>query len=428
MSVQRKKIILIGGGFAGMEFAKKISKRGEYDLLLLDKQNHHQFQPLFYQVACSMVESNSIIFPFRKAFQKAKNMKYRMAEVQSVNTAEKYVVTDIGNFSYDYLVIGFGCTTNFFGNEEIRANALTLKSTQEAIAVRDHILSNFEHVLAVEDPAEREEYMNIVVVGGGPTGVELAGSFAEMKNKILPKDFTFFDFSKLNIVLLEGSPNTLNPMSENAHEKSRKYLLDLGVDLRTSTVVKHYDGHTVTLSTGETIKSRNVIWAAGVTANTIQGLDKAEMVRGNRMKVDRYNKVMGYADVFAIGDISYMETPKYPNGHPQLANVAKNQGKNLASNFVKSEDPSVWKEYEYRDLGSMATIGKNKAVVDLPRFKFSGFFAWLVWMFLHLMLILTVKNRLIILLNWATSYFSSDSSLRVILHDPFKKKKSEQQG
>ena len=418
---KRKKIVLLGGGFAGMEFAKRLTNK-KYDLLLIDKQNHHQFQPLFYQVACSMLKPNSIIFPFRRMFQHSKNMEYRMATVNEIDTINKKVLTDSGDFDYDFLVIGIGCTTNFFGNEAIAENAMTLKSTQEAIQIRNHILTNFETVLT-KVGEEREEYLNIVIVGAGPTGVELAGSFAEMKSHILPKDYTKFDFSKLNIMLLEGSPNTLNPMSDNARQASRKYLEDMGVIVRTETVVKNYDGHELVLSTGETIKSRNVIWAAGVIANSLSGADQAEMMRGNRMKVDRMNLVKGYNDIFAIGDIAYMETPKYPNGHPQVANVAVNQAKNLAKNFLKNDSLTMWKEFEYKDMGSMATVGKNKAVVDLPHFKFKGWFAWLVWMFLHLMLILTVRNKLIILINWAWSYFTSDSSLRVILTSPEKRNK-----
>lgn len=411
----RKKIILIGGGFAGMEFAKKISKSDKYDLLLLDKQNHHMFQPLFYQVACSMLDVNSIVFPFRKVFQGVKNMEFRMAEVKAVNTEKKKVITNIGEFDYDYLVVGFGCTTNFFGNKNLEKYSLTLKSTEEATQMHYHILTNFEKALNAKTEEEREKHLNIVVVGGGPTGVELAGALAEMRNKILPKDYTFFDFSQLKIHLIEGAPVILGPMSDNAHKKSEQYLKELGVNVRTSLVVKEYDGHIATLSNGEQIPTYNLIWSAGVIGNKIEGLDKAEIVRGNRFKVNRFNQIEGYEDIFAIGDISYMETPNYPKGHPQLANVAKNQGKLLGKNFLQKEWMKKWEEYEYKDLGSMATIGKNKAVVDLPKLKFSGFFAWVTWMFVHLMLILTVKNRLIILINWATSYFSSDSSLRSIL-------------
>jgi len=412
---KRKKVILVGGGFAGMEFAKALKNKGNYDILLIDKQNHHMFQPLFYQVACSMLDVNSIIFPFRKVFQGTKNMEFKMAAVEAVNTDAKKIITNIGEFSYDYLVLGYGCKTNFFGNKNLEKYALTLKATEEATQMHNHILNNFESVLNTKDPEEIEKHLNIVIVGGGPTGVELAGSLAEMRNKILPKDYTFFDFSRLKIHLIEGSPNVLNPMSENAHKKSRRYLEDLGINVRTQMVVKDYDGQIATLANGEQIPTYNLIWSAGVIANSIQGLEKAEYVRGNRIKVNRFNQVEGYNDIFAIGDIAYMETPKYPEGHPQLANVAKNQGKLLGRNLLKNDSFTNWKEYEYKDLGSMATVGKNKAVVDLPNFKFSGIFAWLVWMFVHLMLILTVKNRLIILINWAGSYFSSDSSLRSIV-------------
>jgi NADH dehydrogenase len=420
MSEKRKKIVLVGGGFAGVAFAKKM-RNSDFEILLIDKQNHHQFQPLFYQVACSMLEPASIIFPFRRMFQGFKNMEYRMATVLEVNDNDNFIVTDVGNFEYDYLILAQGCKTNFFGNEEIEKHALTLKSTQEAIEIRNHILSNFEAVLAVEGKG-RDEYLNIVIVGAGPTGVELAGSFAEMKNKILPKDYTFFDFSKLNVILLEGSPNTLNPMSKNARKASRTYLENMGVIVRTETVVKHFDGHEITLKSGEKIPSRNVIWAAGVTGNKIEGLDKATIVKANRLSVNRLNLVNGYDNIFALGDIAYMETPLYPHGHPQVANVAVNQAKNLAKNLLSDKPISNWKEYEYKDLGSMATIGKNKAVVDLPRWKFKGWFAWIIWMFLHLMLILSVRNKLIILINWAGQYFSSDSSLRVILGKSSKRK------
>lgn len=418
---KKKKIVLIGGGFAGMELAQQLRNK-DVELLLIDKQNHHQFQPLFYQVACSMLEPSSISFPFRSMYHGTKNMQYRMATVERIDPVAKIVHTDTGDFTYDELVIAIGCKTNFFGNKTIEEHALTLKSTQEAIEIRNHILTNFEAVLS-KPASERAEYLNIVIVGGGPTGVELSGSFAEMKAKILPKDFTFFDFSKLNVILVEGSSHTLNAMSENARKNSREYLEKLGVKIYTDTVVQQYDGHTATLSTGETIPTRNLIWAAGVTGNQLAGLEEATYVRGNRFKVNRFNQIEGYEHIYAIGDIAYMETPKYPNGHPQLANVAVNQGRNLAKNFLRGDQSDAWTPYEYKDLGSMATIGKNKAVVDLPKWKFSGFFAWVVWMFLHLMLILPVRNKLIILINWVWHYFTNGSTLRLILSRPNHRKR-----
>lgn len=336
-----------------------------------------------------------------------------MAEVLEINTNLNEVITNIGVFKYDELVIATGCSNNFFGNLEIQNNALTLKSTAEAIDVRNHILSNFENVISATDE-EKESLMNLVIVGGGPTGVELAGAFAEIKRNILPKDYPGIDFSKLNIILIEGSKSTLSSMSTNAQEASVAYIREMGVVLRTELFVKNYDGKTVSLNNGEFIKTKNLIWAAGVAGNFINGIEKDVLARGNRMKVDRFNKVQNTDNIYAIGDIAYMETPKFPNAHPQLANVAIHQAKNLAKNFKLKSKNKALQAFEYRDLGSMATVGKHKAVVDLPFYKFSGYLAWFIWMFLHLMLILSVKNKLIIFINWAWNYFTKDTSLRLI--------------
>ena len=409
---QRKKIILIGGGFAGLHLAQQLNKSA-FDVLLIDKQNHHQFQPLYYQVASARLEPSNISFPFRKIFQKSNNIQIRLAEVTKIVAADDKIETSIGDFNYDYLVIATGCKTNFFGNEQISNHALSMKTTEEAIEIRNTILLNFEKYISAKDH-EKEALLNIVLVGAGPTGVELAGAFSEMKKNILPRDYPHIDFSKLNVILLDGSKNTLNSMSEESKKASRKYLEELGVIIRTETVVTNYDGVTATLNTGETIQTNNLIWAAGVTGNIIEGISNEQIIR-NRYKVDRYNKILGTQNIYAIGDIAYMETPLYPNGHPQLANVAINQGKNLASNFLNQLKGKAQKEYEYKDLGSMATIGKYRAVVDLPFVKFQGFFAWYVWMFLHLMLILSVRNKLSIFFNWAWSYLTKDSSLRLIL-------------
>lgn len=409
---QRKKIILVGGGFAGLQFAKQLNNTA-YDVLLIDKQNHHQFQPLYYQVASARLEPSNISFPFRKIFQKSKNIQIRLAEVKTIQAEQNLIETSIGSFSYDYLVIATGCQTNFFGNAQIQKHAFSMKTTEEAIAIRNHILLNFEKIISAKE-TEKEALLNIVLVGAGPTGVELSGAFVEMKKQILPRDYPNIDFSKLNIILLEGSKNTLNSMSDESKKASRKYLEEMGVVVKTETFVTNYDGLTATLNTGETIKTTNLIWAAGVSGNIIEGLNPENIIR-NRYKVDRYNKISGTQNIYAIGDIAYMETPLYPNGHPQLANVAINQGKNLARNLLNLLKNRSQKEYEYKDLGSMATIGKYRAVVDLPFVKFQGFFAWYVWMFLHLMLILSVRNKLMIFLNWAWSYLTKDSSLRLIL-------------
>ena len=410
--IHKKEIVVIGGGFAGIQFIENLDTN-LFNVTLIDKLNHHQFQPLFYQVATSQLEPSSISFPFRKIFQHKKGVQIRMAEVLSISSSNQIVNTSIGSFNYDYLVIASGCGNNFFGNKEIQQHALTLKSTADAIEVRNHILRNFEEIISTED-YEKEALLNIVIVGGGPTGVELAGAFAEIKKNILPKDYPGIDFTKLKIILIEGSKSTLSSMSENAQQASVAYIKELGVDLRTEIFVKNYDGTNVTLSNGEVLKTKNLIWAAGVTGNFIDGIDKEVLARGNRIKVDRYNLVLHTSNIYALGDIAFMETLKFPNAHPQLANVAINQAKNLAKNFKLKANNKVLKEFEYKDLGSMATIGKHKAVVDLPFYKFSGYIAWFIWMFLHLMLILSVKNKLIIFINWAWNYFTKDTSLRLI--------------
>jgi len=412
MEQKRKKVVLVGGGFAGLHVAKELSG-SDIDVLLIDRQNHHQFQPLYYQVASARLEPSNISFPFRKIFQKSGNIEIRMAEVTQINRVENKIETRIGSFDYDYLILATGCKTNFFGNEQIQKFALSMKTTEEAIEIRNRILLNFEKLISAK-PEEKESLLNIVLVGAGPTGVELAGAFSEMKRNILPRDYPHVDFSQLKIILLEGSKHTLNSMSEEAKTASRKYLEELKVVVKTETFVTGYDGKTAVLNTGETIATQNVIWAAGVTGNIIMGLNPENIVR-NRYKVDRYNKVVGTENIYAIGDIAYMETPKYPTGHPQLANVAINQGKNLARNLLKKLKGKEETQYEYKDLGSMATVGKHKAVVDLSFLKFHGYIAWFFWMFLHLMLILSVRNKLLIFFNWAWNYLAKDSSLRLIL-------------
>jgi len=405
----KKKIIVIGGGFAGIQFIKKIDDT-LFDVLLIDKINHHQFQPLFYQVATSQLEPASISFPLRNVFKSKKNLQIRLAEVHSIDSVNNKIETTIGEFFYDYLVIAIGCTTNFFGNDEIRSHAFTLKTTYDAINIRNHILQTFEDIISAET-SDREGLLNLTIVGAGPTGVELAGAFAEIKNNILPKDYPDIDFTHFKISLIEGSKDTLNSMSISAKRTSKKYLQKMGVNIITETFVKRYDGNLLELSNGNIIKSKTVIWAAGVIGNTIKGLPNNIQAVGNRIEVNRTNLVEGTKNIFAIGDIALMKTPKYQKGHPQLANVAINQAKNLAFNLNKAKT----NEFEYKDLGSMATIGRNKAVVDLPHFKFKGYFAWLVWMFLHLMLILSVRNKLIIFINWVWAYLTKDTSLRLIL-------------
>lgn len=418
----RDKIIVIGGGFAGLQFAKKLNGNRTKKLVMIDKANHHMFQPLFYQVACGRIEPSNISFPFRKIFQRSKNIQFRMTEVKQIIPSENKIITEDHVFHYDKLVIATGCKTNFFGNQKMENLAFGMKNTQEAISIRNHVLLTFEKLI-IEKSRSDDGNWNIVIVGSGPTGVELAGAFAEMKREILPRDYPRMNFDNLEIILVSSTEKPLAVMSEESQEKSEQYLKDLGVRFISNDRVTDYDGDRVYLSSGNIIPSNNVIWAAGVTGNIIEGLTE-NSIKNNRYIVDRYNKVIGFDNIYAIGDIAYMETPKYPNGHPQVANVAINQGKNLAKNFLKKSE-NEWQPYEYDDKGSMATIGKHRAVVDLPKFKFQGIFAWYFWMFLHLMLILSVRNKLAIFFNWMWSYINRDSSLRLIII-PNKKNKTEQ--
>jgi len=417
------KVVIIGGGFAGLQLAMALRK-ADLKVVLVDKQNHHQFQPLFYQVASGRLEPSSISFPFRKIFQKSKNVDFRMADIISINPAEQKIMTAYDRtITYDKLIIATGCKTNFFGNKQMSENTFSMKTTQESIDIRNKILFSFEKEIFARTE-DKQAWLNVVIVGGGPTGVELSGSFAELKRNVLPKDYHNIDFSKFNIILLEGSKHTLNNMSDESKIASRNYLEELGVIVKTETLIVSYDGNEAILNTGEKIPTKNVIWAAGVTGNIIEGLE-ADDVFKNRYKVDRYNKLQRFDNIFALGDVAYMETPNYPTGHPQVANVAINQAKVLGKNILKSlknnEDQLV--EYEYHDLGMMATIGKHKAVVELPFIKFKGVIAWYVWMFLHLMLILSVRNKLIIFFNWAWSYLTKDTSLRLITNIDYKKEK-----
>lgn len=412
--MERIKVIIVGGGFAGLQLARSL--HSSFAITLIDKVNYHQFQPLFYQVASARLEPSSISFPLRKVFHNNKNVNFRLGEVNFIDNNNKMLYTSTDVYSYDILIIATGCTTNYFGNNQIENYAMPMKTTTEAMALRNKILLNFEKAISTKDKAVLDQLMNIVIVGAGPTGVELAGALAEMKSNILPKDYPDFDFSRLTIYLLEAGPSTLGPMSAQSQQTSQMYLEQLGVNVKVNTSLQSFDGGFATLKSGEVIPTNTLIWAAGVTGNLIKGINDNIVQRGNRIKVDRYNRLDGFNSLFAIGDIAFMVTDKYKNGHPQVANVAINQAKNLARNLnIHYSDSLKWKTFEYKDQGSMATVGKRKAVVDLPKFNFQGRFAWYFWMFLHLMLILSVKNKLSIFLNWTISYFTNDTTLRLIL-------------
>lgn len=424
------KIVIAGAGFGGLRLARKLNNKPGFEIILLDRFNYHQFQPLFYQVATAGLDASNISFPLRKVFHKSKNVRIRLAELKQVLPAENKIVTDAEEISYDALVLAMGADTNFFGNTAIESNAFPMKSTVEALQLRYRLLQNFEKALTVKEEAELQKLMNIVVVGGGPTGVELAGALAEMKKYVLPKDYPELDFSKMNIFLLEGTAKTLAAMSEKSSAQSKKYLERLGVTVMTETLLKDYDGNKVMLANGNSINAANVIWAAGIKGNIPDGISKELLARGNRIKTDRYCRVAGHDNVYAIGDLSYMETPEYPNGHPQVAPVAMQQADMLSYNFKMKERksrPDKMYEFKYRDKGAMATVGRNLAVVDIPKPKlhFGGFFAWMIWMGLHLMLILGVKNRFFIFCNWLYNYITYDQNLRLIFKEPGEAKKPE---
>jgi len=418
------KVVIAGSGFAGLQLAKRLKNKEDIEVLLIDENNYHEFQPLFYQVATGGLDASNISFPLRKIFQGAKNITIRLTEITEIKPQENTIVTGLENFSYDVLVIATGADTNFFNNARLKENALPMKSTSEALRIRHHLIQNMEEALEITDKEQLIQKLNVVIAGGGPTGVELSGAIAEMRNHILPKDYPEIDFKLMNIYLVEGSPRTLASMSEKSSAQSRRYLEKLGVKVMTDTHVKDYDGNYVTLAEASTIPAKTVIWAAGIKGNVPAGIDPALIAKGNRIKVDRLNKVKGFDNIYAIGDVAYMETPKYPHGHPQVANVAINQAKNLAVNLIRqvTGNKHYQDEFEYHDKGSLATVGKNLAVADIakPKIHVGGALAWFIWMALHLVLILGVKNRLQIFINWVYKYFTRDQSLRLLFKEFYK--------
>lgn len=412
------KVVIVGGGFAGLKLARKLNNRQGFEVTLIDKFNYHQFQPLFYQVATAGLEPSNISFPLRKAFHNSRNVRIRIGELQEVRAGQQVIITSFGELEYDVLVIATGADTNFFNNVSLKENAFPMKSTVEAIQLRHQLIQNFENALLATDPLELEKLLTIVVVGGGPTGVELSGAIAEMKKFVLPKDYPEIDFSKMKIFLLEGQDRTLAMMSGKSSSDSMKYLEKLGVSVLTNKIVKDFDGEKVMLDNGETIHSKTVIWAAGIKGNVPAGIDKTIIARGNRIRTNEFNQVWGMENVFALGDIAFVESPDNPNGHPQVAPVAMQQAGLLARNLLK-KNRAEWKPFKYFDKGSMATVGRHLAVVDLPKPKmhFNGLLAWLIWMGLHLFLILGVKNRLFVFLNWMYAYITYDQSLRLMFKE-----------
>jgi NADH dehydrogenase len=415
----KKRVVIAGAGFAGLKLARKLCKRN-YQVVLLDRNNYHQFQPLMYQVATSGLESTAISFPLRHIFRNCNDVHIRVTEILSVNTSENIVETSIGNFDYHYLVIATGVTTNYFGLKNVEANAFSMKSVNESLVIRNKILNDFEKAISVESAEERKSLMTIGVVGGGPTGVELCGTLAEMKKHVLPKDYPELDFKDMEIYLFEATDKLLRTMSDNSSQKAEQYLTKLGVNVILNKSVSDFDGNVISMSDGTKINSKTLIWASGIIGEKINGLNDNIYVRGCRIKADEFNRIEGYENIFVLGDISYLTNEKYPNGHPQIAQVAIQQASNLAANFKNIHQGKQLKPFSYFDLGSMATIGKNLAVVDLPFIKFHGFFAWMVWMFVHLMAIVGTKNRLFIFINWAWNYITWDRSYRLIYRPKYR--------
>lgn len=410
----QQRIVILGAGFGGLKLARKLAGTNRFQILIIDRNNYHQFQPLLYQVATAGLEPSSISFPIRKIFQQKKNVFIRIAEVEAINPDTNSVETNIGRFKYDKLVVALGTTTNFFGNQQIEDNSIGLKTVSEALFIRNQILKNYENALVSENEQECEAALNIVIVGGGPTGVELAGAIAELRNNILPKEYPELDFSKMNIFLIEATARLLGGMSEFSSRKAEKYLQKLGVKVLTGTMVESCEGNKVITNAGH-IFSSNVIWAAGMKGTTLKGIPAEVVSSGGRIAVDSFNKIKGLDHIFAIGDIALMETAEYPNGHPQVAPAAIQQAENLAHNLMAEGTTRHPKPFVYIDKGTMATVGRNLAVAELPFANFGGFFAWITWMFVHLMSILGIKNRFFIFVNWLTNYFTYNLSLRLII-------------
>ncbi len=404
------RIVVIGAGFAGIHFIKKL-KNKPYQVVLLDENNFHQFPPLFYQVATSGLEPDSIVFSIRKMFQNYSNFVFRMARVQTISEEKNCIQTDIGTIDYDHLIIATGSTNNFYGMDDVEKNSIGLKTIQESLDIRSHLLQSLEKAVNTTDLEEKQQFSTLVIVGGGPAGIEMAGAIAEFHRYVYPKDYPDLQLNPLKIYLIEAGDKLLSAMTAKSSDDTYKDLERLDVNIMLNTAVQQYDGKEIILSNGQTIKSSTLIWTAGVKGQFPSGIQPDIVQRGNRLKVDEYNRLENTQNIYAIGDVAYMSTEAYPNGHPMVAPAAIQQGEHLAQNFLQNE----WKKFSYYDKGALATIGKKKAVADLKGMHFSGFFAWLIWSTVHLMSISGFKNKLRVGLNWMNSYFSYDKSNRLII-------------
>ena len=416
---QKKRVVIVGGGLGGLRLAEDLYGSG-MQVVLIDKNNFHQFPPLIYQIASAGIDPSSISFPFRQIFRKRKDFYFRMAEARMVDSEKKILQTSIGKIDYDYLVLAAGATTNFFGNKNIEEWAIPMKTVPEAMGLRNALLSNFERALTCATEEERQELLNVVIVGGGATGVEIAGALSEMKRYVIPYDYPDMDSSLMHIYLIEAGDRLLAGLSQESSQKAYEFLKSMGVDIQFGKMVTDYRDHKVIMKDGTEIPTRTFLWVSGIRANAMPGIDESHMGRGFRFKVDEYNRIPGVEDVFAIGDQCLQTSDAaYPNGHPQVAQVAIQQAKNLAKNLKlidQGADSSELTAFHYKNLGSMATIGRNKAVVEIGKFRSQGFFAWVLWLVVHLRSILGVKNKMMVLLNWLWKYVSYNDSIRMITY------------
>lgn len=416
---QKKRVVIVGGGLGGLRLAEDLYGSG-MQVVLIDKNNFHQFPPLIYQIASAGIDPSSISFPFRQIFRKRKDFYFRMAEARMVDTEKKILQTSIGKIDYDYLVLAAGATTNFFGNKNIEEWAIPMKTVPEAMGLRNALLSNLERALTCATEEERQELLNVVIVGGGATGVEIAGALAEMRRYVIPYDYPDMDSSLMHIYLIEAGDRLLAGLSQESSQKAYEFLKSMGVDIQFGKMVTDYRDHKVIMKDGTEIPTRTFLWVSGIRANAMPGIDESHLGRGFRFKVDEYNRIPGVEDVFAIGDQCLQTSDAaYPNGHPQVAQVAIQQAKNLAKNLKlinQGADSSELTAFHYKNLGSMATIGRNKAVVEIGKFRSQGFFAWVLWLVVHLRSILGVKNKVMVLLNWLWKYVSYNDSIRMITY------------
>ena len=416
---QKKRVVIVGGGLGGLRLAEDLYGSG-MQVVLIDKNNFHQFPPHIYQIASAGIDPSSISFPFRQIFRKRKDFYFRMAEARMVDTEKKILQTSIGKIDYDYLVLAAGATTNFFGNKNIEEWAIPMKTVPEAMGLRNALLSNFERALTCATEEERQELLNVVIVGGGATGVEIAGALAEMRRYVIPYDYPDMDSSLMHIYLIEAGDRLLAGLSQESSQKAYEFLKSMGVDIQFGKMVTDYRDHKVVMKDGTEIPTRTFLWVSGIRANAMPGIDESHLGRGFRFKVDEYNRIPGVEDVFAIGDQCLQTSDAaYPNGHPQVAQVAIQQAKNLAKNLKlinQGADSNALTAFQYKNLGSMATIGRNKAVVEIGKFRSQGFFAWVLWLVVHLRSILGVKNKMMVLLNWLWKYVSYNDSIRMITY------------